>query len=196
VNAPARKWTVTGPHGVVSELRDMFGPWRQELLRQHVYTPAEMSQLAAEKENGWECSWSAPPEALAGPATFVARLEDGELVAGVELWRQDRDRYWFLEGLIRNLDPAFKSAGFDIVNAALQWVERRIDESESESGYGVRVHAMSREATAVKFWSRYLDRRQDFGDAFIKTADYRFPALGWIIRAGARAGGPGPGIGG
>jgi hypothetical protein len=163
---------------VVPELRRLSAAWLDELVRRMVYSRDEMDALELPTDQGRECSWAAPPELQAGPLTLIATAKH-QVVAGVELWQQLRDRYWFLEGLVRNQAPAYKGVGREVATAAMAYL---FDVIEGSGGrYGMRVHAMSREVGAVKFWTDLMNRKPDFEDAFMKTPDYLFPAVGWII---------------
>lgn len=167
-------------HGVVSRVRELSVAWHNELVNRGVYMRDETDALEKPITHfGRECSWAPSPEALFGPMTLTAR-SDAQVVAGVELWQQPRDRYWFLEMLIRDQSPAYKGVGAQVARAAIAWV---VQMATSGGTYGVRVHAMVREAGAVKFWTELMGREPDFDDAYQKTAKYFFPAVGWIILA-------------
>jgi hypothetical protein len=125
-----------------------------------------------------DCSWAAPPDQQAGPMTLVA-TSNGQVMAGIELWQQIRDRYWFLEGLIRDQATTYKGVGAEVADAAIAYLADVI--ADSGRRYGMRVHAMAREKGAVKFWADLLGRKPDFEDAYMKTPGYLFPAVGWII---------------
>jgi hypothetical protein len=156
----------------------MSAAWLDELERRGTYDKAELVALKLPTTEGRESSWAPSPHELAGPLTQVA-LSDGEVVAGVELWQNLRDRYWFLEGLIRNQDDKFRGAGRDVVAMALAWLADVLPNSGRR--YGVRVHAMAKETDAVAWWTRYLRRGPDLDTAYMKTADFFFPAFGWIL---------------
>ena len=57
---------------------------------------------------------------MTGPLTTVAPMQS-KVVAGVELWQQLIDRFWSLEGLIRDQAPEFKGVGADVVGAGVKW---------------------------------------------------------------------------
>ena len=156
----------------------MSAAWLDELERKGVYTAAELAALKTPVTQGRECSWAANPDQLAGPLTQVA-LSDGEVVAGVELWQNLRDRFWFLENLIRNQDERYRGVGSDVVSMAVAWLSEVIRDSGRR--YGLRVHAMAKEQGAVAWWTRYLGRGPDFDTAYMKVGDLVFPAFGWII---------------
>ena len=67
------------------------------------------------------CRGRRPRTGSTGPYTFLARSE-GRIIAGVELWQQQRDRYWFLEVLVRDQSPRYKGVGHELVDAALEWL--------------------------------------------------------------------------
>jgi hypothetical protein len=183
MNAVARPWKVASSPApvVVARVRELSAAWHSELVNRGVYTRDEMDAMEKPMTHpGRECSWAAAPAFMAGPMTLVARF-DGEVIAGVELWRQDRDRFWFLEMLIRDQAPAYKGVGAEVAEAAIAWLWGYLKASGER--YGVRVHAMTKEEGAVKFWTRLLGRDPDFDDAFQRTADFYFPAVGWIIEA-------------
>jgi NAD(P)-dependent dehydrogenase (short-subunit alcohol dehydrogenase family) len=112
--------------------------------------------------------------------TLTAR-SDGQVVAGVELWQQQRDRYWFLEMLIRDQARIYAGVGAEVAKAAIAWLSRFL--RETGSPYGVRVHAMAQEERAVKFWTSLTGRGPDFDDAYQRAGEFRFPAVGWVIIA-------------
>jgi hypothetical protein len=130
-------------------------------------------------EGDLEISWAPPKEDLFGPMTFVGVSSAGAVVGGIELWQNQRDRYWFLELLIRAQAPEYRGLGIDLAQAAMDWVLP----FSTGAKYGVRVHAMTREPDAVRFWTRRLGRVPDFDDAFMRSPDYHFPAVGWVILA-------------
>jgi hypothetical protein len=169
---------LTPVHRIVPEVRAMSAAWLDELEHRRIYTAAELDALRLPTTEGRECSWAPSPDELAGPLTQVA-LSDGEVVAGVEIWQNLGDRFWFLEGLIRNQDDKFRGAGRDVVAMALAWLSDVLPNSGRL--YGVRVHAMARETDAIAWWTRYLGRTPDFDTAYMKTADFFFPAVGWIL---------------
>jgi GNAT superfamily N-acetyltransferase len=173
-----KPWTIgSGPAHppAVPGLRQLSAAWRDQQVRDAVYTPEEMDALESEDR---VVSWAAPEDRQHGPYTFLARSE-GRIVAGVELWQQQRDRYWFLEVLVRDQSPRYKGVGHELVDAALEWLA-----GVNRNGYGVRVHAMAREDIAVRFWTRHLNREADFTDAFIRSRTFHFPAVGWVIAPG------------
>ncbi len=166
-------------YGPVERLRELAGIVSDELLRAGLYTEDEMDALDLSAIDGErEVSWAAPAESMAGPLTIVAVSDEDAVVAGVEMWQQQRDRFWFLEVLVRDQAPVYKGAGAAVANAAIAWLV-------GHSDYGIRVHAMARETRAVAFWSRLLGRAPDFSDAFQRSRGFYFPAVGWVIRAGA-----------
>ncbi len=135
--------------------------------------------MAALMDPHAECSWAAPDDMQGGPWTFVARSDDGQVIAGVELLPQKRDRFWYLDMLVRDQAWNYKGVGAAIANKAIGWLMR-----ETEAGpCGVRLHAMERERRLVDWWNELLVQQPDFRDAFVRTADHHFPAVGWIIRA-------------
>ena len=121
-------------------------------------------------------SWAAPEDEQHGPYTFLARSES-RIVAGIELWQQQRERFWFLEMLVRDQSPRFKGVGHEVVNAALEWLAEM-----NRNGYGVRVHAMAREDVAVRFWTRHLGREPDLTTGFIRSGGFFFPPAPAIVR--------------
>jgi len=146
--------------------------WREHLVRERIYTRDEMDAL---EDPARVTSWAAPPDQQYGPRTMLAR-SDGDIVAGVELWQQQRDRYWFLESLIRDQSDRFKGLGHELVDAAVAYFHEM-----NINGYGLRVHAMAREQGAVWFWTRHLHRDPDFVNASVWSRGLNFPAVGWVI---------------
>ena len=63
-----------------------------------VYSSEEMDALTDPQA---ECSW-APKGMLHGPLAFVARSDGGRVIAGVEIWKQMRDRVYYLDLLVRD----------------------------------------------------------------------------------------------
>lgn len=137
-------------------------PRLDELQQRSVYTAAELAALRTPTTQGRQCSCAATPDELAGPLTQVA-LANGAVVAGVEIWQNQRDRYWLLEGIIRTQDRRFKGAGRDVVSMAITYVSDVIRDSGRR--YGLRVHAMARELDAVAW----------------RINDLFFPAVGWVL---------------
>jgi len=156
----------------VPEHLQLSAVWRDQQVRDCVYTREEMKALESADHIA---SWAAPEDEQHGPYTFLARSE-GRIVAGVQLWQQQRDRYWFLEMLVRDQSAKFSGVGHELVDAALEWLA-----GVNRNGYGALVHAMAGEEIAVRFWTRHLRREADFADAFIQSGDFRFPAVGWVI---------------
>jgi hypothetical protein len=103
----------------------------------------------------------------------------GRVVGGVYLYQNRRDRFWFLEVLIRDQATEYEGVGLDVVEAAAAWWRRY-----GAQGYQLRVHSMQRETKAVDWWIRYVGRPPDFTDAFIRNRSYDFPAVGWVIDRG------------
>jgi hypothetical protein len=165
-------------HRVVPELRVMSSDWLDELHQRGIYTAPELAALRTPTTQGRQCSWAANPNELAGRLTQVA-LSGDAVVAGVELWQNQRDRYWFLEGLIRNQSRRFKGAGREVVSMAVAYVSDVIKDSGRR--YGLRVHAMSRELDAVAWWTRYVGRTPDFDTAYMRINDLVFSAVGWVL---------------
>lgn len=167
---------VPGPDPAVRHLAAL---WRDEEVRLGIYTRAEMDALELPiTDPSRECSWVAPPAQQFGPLTLTAR-SSGRVIAGVELWQQQRDRYWFLEMLIRDQASDYAGAGRDVARAAVDWLQGFI--LEANSPYGIRVHAMSRETRAVNFWTKFLGRGPDSTKHFQRGGGFTFPAVGWII---------------
>ncbi len=174
-----------GPPPPVPEVRALMRIWLDRLVQRGDYTQEE---IAAQEDRARECSWAAEPARMYGPLSTVA-MSAGKVIGGVELWENQRDRFWFLELLVRDQASEFKGVGADLVRAAVGWW---IDKY-SPYGLSLRVHSMAREAGAVQWWTKYIGRQPDFADAFIRNADYLFSAVGWIIYPGtsrARAGRP------
>lgn len=178
-NSAEPAWQIelpSGPAQPVPEVRSLGEAWRDVMVEHGVYTQEEMD--AQSPKNGAEISWAAPG-LMAGPLTTVARVE-GKVIAGVELWRQFRDRFWFLEGLIRDQAPEFKGVGADVVGAAFNWWMDKF----GDSGEPLRVHSMVREKGSVHWWTSYIGRPPDFTDAFVRNGDYYFEAVGWVLDPG------------
>jgi hypothetical protein len=157
----------------VPEVRQLVPVWRDRLVAQGVYSQEEMAALI-----GAEISW-APPDRLFGPLTTVARV-DGQVIGGVELWEQQRDRFWFVDCLIRDPAPQFKGVGVDLYRAALAWWIGRL----GRRGWPLKVHSMEREEAAVRWWTQQLGRPPDFADAFMRKGGYEFKAVGWTVHPG------------
>ncbi len=180
----ARPWKVaTSPiPGKVVRVHELSAAWHVEQVRLGIYTHDEMDALELPMTHpDRECSWVAPPELMYGPMTLTARSKGGEVVAGVELWQQQRDRYWFLEMLIRDQDPTYAGVGKEVTNTAIEWLSGYL--KEMRSPFGVKVHAMAQERRAVKFWTRLMERGPDFDDAYQRAREFFFPAVGWVIVA-------------
>ena len=177
-----RPWKVgTSPFpGPSSALRQLSAAWREKEIRDGLYTRAEMKEFELGNQAA-EVSWAPPPGQLSHPWTQLAKdINSGDVVAGIELYENRRDHFWFLEGLVRNPAPEFKGVGAAVVDAAIAWVMHFLDDIKSSKG--VRVHAMARDLGAVKWWTGYFGRPPDFTDAFVKTPSYHFPAVGWEVR--------------
>lgn len=116
----------------------------------------------------------------ARPSAFVARSDDGRVIAGVEIWKQIGDRFCYLDLLVRDQAQEYRGVGKEVALEAIGWLMRQTEEGP----YGVRVHAMAREERLVEWWSdEVLRMPPNIHDAFVRTADHYFPAVGWIIRA-------------
>ena len=101
------------------------------------------------------------------------------MIAGVDLWQQKRDHYWFISDLVRHQSPEFKGVGKDVVEAAIMWWMSQF----SRTDWGLRVFAMKREVGAVKWWTQFLKRPPDLWEESTKTGTFIFPAVGWILIA-------------
>jgi GNAT superfamily N-acetyltransferase len=145
----------------------------EALVRHRVYSAQELAALDAPDR---QTSWVPSPDVLYGPKTLVARAQ-GQIIAGIELWQQQRDRYWFLEGLIRDPASQFRGVGHELVDSAIGWFDR-----VNVNSYGLRVHSMVREAAAVRFWTQHFQRDPDFTGAFVRWRGFDFRVVGWIIR--------------
>jgi hypothetical protein len=97
-------------HRIMPELHALSAGLLDELARRGAYTADEVAALKTPTTGDKQCSWAETPDELAGPLTEVAP-EDGNVIAGVELFQNKRDRYWFLDGLIRNQDAKYRGAG-------------------------------------------------------------------------------------
>jgi hypothetical protein len=174
------------------------GPWRVELVKDKVdrvrrlaavfqdlqvrrgdYTREEMDAMT---DPNAECSWSAPDDMQSAPWTFVALSDEDRVVAGVEIYQQKRDRFWYLDMLVRDQAPAYEDVGRIVALKALGWLMRETE--EGPHAYGVRVHAMKRERRLVEWWSdEVLYMQPNIHDAFVRNGAYHFAAVGWIVRA-------------
>ncbi len=175
MTSTSKPWTIGAGPGLppaVPELMRLAAEWRRQLVSDQVYTEVELEAL---QDPNRETSWAAPPDQQYGPMTMLVRSEQ-RVVAGVELWHQHRDRYWFLENLVRDQSPEFKGVGHDVVDAALAWFVGIV-----RNCYGLHVHAMAGEPVTVRFWTRQVGREPDFADAYIRSRTFHFPAVGWII---------------
>lgn len=165
--------------GPDSSVRQLAALWRDEEVRLGIYTKEEMDALALPMTDpSRECSWAAPENQQQGPWT-VRAMSNGQVIAGVELWMQHRDRYWFLEMLIRDQAATYAGVGREVAMSAIGWVSRLLEETRSP--YGLRVHAMAREKRAVKFWTDLIGRQPDNTDHFQRGREFTFPAVGWLI---------------
>jgi hypothetical protein len=113
-----------------------------------------------------------------GPLPTIARAGD-RLIAGVDLWQQKREHYWFISDLVRDQSPEFKGVGKDVVEAAIMWWMSQF----SRTDWGLRVFAMKRETGAVKWWTRFLKRSPDLTRESTISRAFVFPAVGWILVA-------------
>ena len=160
-------------------VRQLAAQWRDEQVRLGIYTRQEMEALELPMTDpSRECSWAAPSDQQQGPWTLRA-MANGQVIAGVELWMQHRDRYWFLEMLIRDQAPAYAGVGREVARNAFGWVSQYLDATRSP--YGLRVHAMAREVRAVNFWTGLIGREPDARNHFQRGRDFTFPAVGWTI---------------
>lgn len=175
-------WTVVPPPppqevgtAEVPAMRELSRRHLDHLIAEGVYTAEE---VAAQADPAADCSWRAEPERMAGPLPTVA-VSSRRVVGGVYLWQNRRDQYWFLEVLIRDSATEYRGVGFDVVKAAAAWWKRY-----ASDGWQLRVHSMKRETKAVEWWTRYVGRPPDFGNAFIRAPSYLFEAVGWVIDRG------------
>jgi len=145
------------------------------LISKGVYTADE---VAAQVDENVECSWMGDRQRVAGPLAIVA-VSGGQVVGGVDLFQNQRDKYWFMDNLIRDPAPDYRGVGIDVVDAAKAWWN-----THGSNGYQLRVHSMVREAKAVAWWTRYVGRPPDFTDAFRRVRSYDFAAVGWVIDPG------------
>jgi hypothetical protein len=160
-------------------IRQLAEVWRDEQVRLQIYTRDEMDALELPTSDPTrECSWAAPPNQQQGPWSLRA-MANGKVIAGLELWMQHRDRFWFPEMLIRDQAPAYAGVGRDVARSALGWVARHLEEANEP--YGLRVHAMEREKRAVKFWTNLIGRKPDTRAHYQRAGKFTFPAVGWII---------------
>jgi hypothetical protein len=178
-----RRWKIETPAGTSSEAKRVYPEhmaltrsWFTELVRRGVYSPEEAAAL---RDPGAISSWAAPTNQLFGPLPIAARVEN-RLIAGVDLWQQQRDHYWFISDLIRDQSPQFTGVGREIVEMAIMWWTHRL----ARTGYGLRVFAMTREAGAVTWWTEFLKRRPDLTRESTKSRGYVFGAVGWVLDPG------------
>jgi hypothetical protein len=173
------RWRVELVKDKVDEVRRLAAVFQDEQVRRGDYTREEMDALTDPKA---ECSWSAPDDMQTAPWTFVARSDENPVIGGVEIYQQKRDRFWYLDMLVRDQAPAYEGVGLTVAREAIGWLMR-----ETESGphkYGVRVHAMERERRLVEWWSNeVLHMQPTIHDAFVRNGDHHFAAVGWIVRA-------------
>ncbi len=176
-------WTIelptppmSGPAQPVQDVRRLFQAHRAKLVESGVYSQEELDAQI----DGAEVSWAAESDRMFGPLTTVARIGGGEVIGGVELWQQQRDKFWFLEGLIRNPAAEFKGVGIDLFQSAFRWWM----ENFADFGEPLKVHSMVREESAVRWWTWQIGRDPDFTDAYIRNGDYYFEAVGWILYQG------------
>src|SRR5258708_26289788 len=97
------------------------------------------AEVAAHEDPTAECSWRPELERLGGPLPTTA-VSGGRVVGGVYLFQNQRDRYWFLEVLIRDQAPEYRGVGIEVVEAAVAWWK-----SNAADRYQLRVHSMQRE---------------------------------------------------
>ena len=160
-------------------VRHLAALWRDEQVRLGIYSRGEMDALELPiTDPSRECSWAAPENQQQGPWSLRA-MANGNVIAGVELWMQHRDRYWFPEMLIRDQARAYAGVGRQVARNAIGWVSRHLEETGSP--YGLRVHAMAREKRAVTFWTDLIGREPDTTNHFQRGREFTFPAVGWII---------------
>ena len=150
--------------------------WFAELVRRGVYSPEEADAL---RDPAAISSWAAPMNQMFGPVPIVARMEN-RLIAGVDLWQQQRDRYWFISDLVRDQSAQFTGVGREIVEVSIMWWADRL----AKTGYGLRVFAMTREVGAVKWWTDFLKRPPDLTKESTKSRSFVFGAVGWVLNPG------------
>jgi hypothetical protein len=178
-----RAWKIEVPPGGSSATRKVFPEhlaltrsWFAELVRRGIYTPEEAAAL--QDPNGTS-SWVAPMDQQFGPLPIIARLGD-RLIAGVDLWQQKRDHYWFISDLIRDQSVQLKGVGRDIVETAIMWWTDHF----ARTDWGLRVFAMTREAGAVEWWTDFLNRPPDLTGESTKSRGFVFGAVGWVLNPG------------
>jgi hypothetical protein len=150
-------WTVTTPPAagklvktVLSEHVALMHAWWQELIDQGTNTADEVAAL---QDPGASSSWAAPMQEQFGPVPTIAR--DGKrVIAGLDMWQQQRDRYWFIADLVRDRSIQYRDVGRDVVESSLMWWTSQF----ARSGYGLCTFAMNQETSAVEWWTRFLNR--------------------------------------
>jgi hypothetical protein len=178
-----RRWKIETPPGTSSEAKKVYPEhveltrsWFEELVRRGVYSPEEAAAL---RDPSAISSWAAPTNQMFGPLPIVARVGN-HLIAGVDLWQQQRDHHWFISDLIRDQSPQFAGVGREIVEMAIMsWTDRL-----ARTGYGLRVFAMTREAGAVRWWTDFLKRPPDLTGESTRSRGFAFGAVGWILNTG------------
>ena len=81
------------------EVRRLAELFREKQVRKGVYSHEQMEAMSSPQA---ECSWAARGDMQTKPWTLVLRSADDRAIAGVEILQQKRDRYWFLDMLVRN----------------------------------------------------------------------------------------------
>ena len=155
----------------VTELADLVRAWFGELVVRGIYTREEMS---AQEDPSCTTSWAPVGTKLYGPLTVTA-VSKGRVVAGVELWQQQRDRFWYLEDLVRDQVPEFKGAGRDVVEAARYWWLANL----AVNDYQLRVYAI--EPGGIDWWADYTHRPPDLTGEHMRCGAFNFSAVGWIL---------------
>src|SRR5438445_12051308 len=160
----------------MTEVRELAAEFREQQVRNSVYTREEIEAMTSPQA---ECSW-APKGILHGPSTYIAWSSGDRVIAGVEIWQQMRDRFYYLDMLVRDQAPAYKGVGVVVARKAIGLLMRQTEETP----FGVRLHAMKKEERLVDWWSdEVLYMQPNIDDAFVRTADHYFPAVGWLLRA-------------
>jgi hypothetical protein len=178
-----RAWKIETPGGADAAMRKVYSEhvaltrsWFADLVLRGIYTSEEAAAL---QDPSGISTWVAPDDQQFGPVPIVARLGE-RLIAGVDLWQQKRDRYWFISDLIRDQAPQFKGVGRDLVEVAIMWWASRF----ARTGWGLRVFAMTPEAGAVKWWTDFLKRPADLTGESTKARGFVFGAVGWVLDPG------------
>ena len=175
IEVPPRPDSSTRP-ALDPELQALARAWKSSAEFRSLYTADEIA--AMERADAVD-SWAAEPWRMFGPLTILARDRNTRrVVAGVELWQQKQDRYWFLADLVRDQASEYRGVGREVVEVARGWWATKL----RQAGWPLRVYAMTREVGAVRFWSNYLGRAPELTGE-MRSGNVVLGAVGWVVSA-------------